>query len=120
MEKKNYVVAIDIGSSEVVIAVGSINENGSLEVQAIVSEPTEGVSAGLVDNNDFVVQALRKARAKVEEQAGIAITDAYATISGKFVRCARYTDHVFVQDAGNCISQSYGILFLHSYIVNRP
>ncbi|MBR5483527.1 MAG: cell division protein FtsA [Alistipes sp.] len=105
MEKKNYVVAIDIGSSEVVIAVGSINENGSLEVQAIVSEPTEGVSAGLVDNNDFVVQALRKARAKVEEQAGIAITDAYATISGKFVRCARYTDHVFVQDAGNCISQ---------------
>lgn len=105
MEKKNYIVAIDIGSSEVVIAVGSINENGSLEVQAIVSEPTEGVTAGLVDNNEFVADALRRARVKAEEQAGIAITDAYVSISGKFVRCARYTDHVFVEDAENCISQ---------------
>ena len=105
VEKKNYIVAVDIGSSEVVIAVGSINENGSLEVQAIVTEPTTGVTAGLVDNNESVVEALRKAREKAEQQAGIAITDAYVSISGKFVRCARYTDHVFVEDAENCISQ---------------
>ena len=59
VEKKNYIVAVDIGSSEVVIAVGSINENGSLEVQAIVTEPTTGVTAGLVDNNESVVEALR-------------------------------------------------------------
>lgn len=105
METKSYIVAVDIGSSEVVIAVGSMNENGSLEIQTIVTEPTEGVTAGLVDNNEFVADALRRAKQKAEEQAGIAITDAYVSISGKFVRCARYTDHVFVEDAENCISQ---------------
>lgn len=105
VEKKNYIVAVDIGSSEVVIAVGSMNKNGSLEIETIVTEPTEGVTAGLVDNNEFVAEALRRARIKAEEQAGIAITDAYVSISGKFVRCARYTDHVFVEDVENCISQ---------------
>ena len=105
MEKKNYIVAVDIGSSEVVVAVGAINENNSLEILAVATEQTEGVTAGLVDNNEFVAEALRKARIKAEEQAGIVITDAYVSISGKFVRCARYTDHVFVEDAENCISQ---------------
>ncbi|MBR4995142.1 MAG: cell division protein FtsA [Alistipes sp.] len=105
MEKKSYIVAVDIGSSEVVIAVGSMNENGSLDVETVVTEPTEGVTAGLVDNNEFVAEALRRAKDKAEAEAGIVITDAYVSISGKFVRCARYTDHVFVEDAENCISQ---------------
>ena len=94
-----------MGSSEVVVAVGSPNEGGVLEILTVVSEPTDGVSAGLVDNSKSVGQALRRARERAEQEARIAITDAYVGISGKFVRCARYTDHVFVEDVENCISQ---------------
>ena len=103
MDKKNYIVAVDIGSSEVVVAVGSITAEGMVNIEAIAAEHTEGMTAGLVDNSQMVAEALRKARARAEEQAGVAITDAYVAISGKFVRCARYTDHVFVEDAENCI-----------------
>ena len=105
MEKKNYIVAIDVGTSEVVIAVGSIDENGGLHIEAVVSEPTEGMSAGMVDNSQSVGEALCKARDKAQEMAGIVITDAYVSISGKFVRCARYTDHVFVEDSEDRISK---------------
>lgn len=106
MEKKSYVVAIDIGSSEVVVAVASLVEGGNLAIETIVTEPTkEGMTAGMVDNSQLVADALRRAREKAEQQVGIAITDAYVGISGKFVRCARYTDHVFVEDAENRISQ---------------
>lgn len=98
-------MAVDVGSSEVVVAVGSPNEGGVLEILTVVSEPTDGVSAGLVDNSKSVGQALRRARERAEQEARIAITDAYVGISGKFVRCARYTDHVFVEDVENCISQ---------------
>lgn len=105
MENKSYIVAVDVGSSEVVVAVGSPNEGGVLEILTVVSEPTDGVSAGLVDNSKSVGQALRRARERAEQEARIAITDAYVGISGKFVRCARYTDHVFVEDVENCISQ---------------
>ncbi len=105
MDNKSYIVAVDVGSSEVVVAVGSPNEGGVLEILTVVSEPTDGVSAGLVDNSKSVGQALRRARERAEQEARIAITDAYVGISGKFVRCARYTDHVFVEDVENCISQ---------------
>ena len=105
MDNKSYIVAVDVGSSEVVVAVGSPNEGGVLEIWTVVSEPTDGVSAGLVDNSKSVGQALRRARERAEQEARIAITDAYVGISGKFVRCARYTDHVFVEDVENCISQ---------------
>lgn len=105
MDNRSYIVAVDVGSSEVVVAVGSPGEGGVLEVVTVVSEPTDGVSAGLVDNSKSVGQALRRARERAEQEARIAITDAYVGISGKFVRCARYTDHVFVEDVENCISQ---------------
>ena len=105
MDNKSYIVAVDVGSSEVVVAVGSPNEGGVLEILTVVSEPTDGVSAGLVDNSKSVGQALRRARERAEQDVRIAITDAYVGISGKFVRCARYTDHVFVEDVENCISQ---------------
>lgn len=102
---KSYIVAVDIGSSEVVVAVGSLAEGGVVNVETIVTEHTEGMAAGLVDNSQLVTDALRRALARAEEQAGIAITEAYVSISGKFVRCARYTDYVFVKDAENRISQ---------------
>lgn len=105
MEKKSYIVAVDVGSSEVVVAVGSMAEGGVINIECVVAEPTEGVTAGLVDNNQIVASALIRAREAAEQQVGVAITDAYVSISGKFVRCARYTDHVFVEDAENCIAQ---------------
>lgn len=105
MEKKNYVVAIDIGTSEVVVAVGTLAEGGLVNIETIVTEPCEGMLAGLVDNNQMVSESLRRARVRAEQEAGIAITDAYVSISGKFVRCARYTDHVFVDAKDACISQ---------------
>lgn len=105
VEMKNYVVAIDVGSSEIKIAVGSIAESGAINIECIVTEPCDGVTAGLISNNQTAGNALRAAREKAEEQTGIAITDAYVSISGKFVRCARYTDHVYVEDKDNCIAR---------------
>lgn len=103
--RKNYVVAVDIGSSELVIAVGSMTEGGTINIETVVAEPVTGVSAGMVDNSQTVAEALHRARARAEEEVGVAITDAYVSISGRFVRCARYTDHVFVEDSENRISK---------------
>ena len=83
MEKKNYIVAIDIGSSEVVVAVATLTEEGNISIVTIVSEPTrEGMTAGMVDNSQLVAEALRKARQRAEQEAAITITDAYVGISG--------------------------------------
>ena len=74
MEKKSYIVAVDVGSSEVVVAVGSMAEGGVINIECVVAEPTEGVTAGLVDNNQIVASALIRAREAAEQQVGVAIT----------------------------------------------
>ncbi len=105
MERKNYIVAVDLGSSQVVVAVGDKQPDGLVEVLSVVSEPVEGVKAGRIDNIELVGKAIGKAISRSEEQLGIRITDVYAGISGEFVRCARHTDHVFVYDPQNGVSQ---------------
>lgn len=105
MERKNYTVAVDLGSSNVVVAVGEKNAEERLDVVCVVSKPVEGVNAGKIENIELVSRAIREAMSEAEEQLGIRITEAYAGISGDFVRCARHTDHVFVYDPQNGVNQ---------------
>ena len=105
MERKNYTVAVDLGSSNVVVAVGEKAAEGQMEVASIVSKPVEGVNAGKIENIELVSRAIREAMSEAEEQLGIRITEAYAGISGDIERCARHTDHVFVYDPQNGVNQ---------------
>ena len=105
MERKNYTVAVDLGSSNVVVAVGEKAAEGQMEVASIVSKPVEGVNAGKIENIELVSRAIREAMSEAEEQLGIRITEAYSGISGDFVRCARHKDHVFVYDPQNGVNQ---------------
>lgn len=105
MERKNYTIAVDLGSSNVTVAVGEKNAEGLLDVVCIAQKPVEGVHAGKIENIELVGSAIREAVSEVEQQLGIRITEAYAGISGDFVRCARHTDHVFVYDPQNGVDQ---------------
>ena len=105
MEKKNYTVAVDLGCSSVVVAVGEKTPEGLLDVACVVTKPVEGVNAGRIENIELVSRAIREAVSETEQQHGIRITEAYAGISGDFVRCARHTDHVFVYDPQNGVNQ---------------
>jgi cell division protein FtsA len=96
--KGKQIVAIDVGSSNVVIAVGSVAEDGRVEILGIVSEPIEGINAGRVVNIETAGRAVRAAKERIEAQLNITITEAYAGLSGDFVRCVPVTDHVYVQD----------------------
>ena len=105
MEKKNYTVAVDLGCSSVVVAVGEKTSEGLLDVACVVTKLVEGVNAGRIENIELVSRAIREAVSEAEQQLGIRITEAYAGISGDFVRCARHTDHVFVYDPQNGVNQ---------------
>lgn len=93
-----HVVVIDVGSSNVVIAVGEVGDQGKVVIRGIVSTAVEGVESGRIDNSDMVSKAIVAAKRSIEEQLNITITEAYAGISGDFVRAAQITDHVYVED----------------------
>lgn len=96
--KGKQIVAIDVGSSNVVIAVGNVEENGLVTIRGIVSEPVEGVNAGRIENSEMVSKAIIAAKSRIEKELGIKISEAYAGLSGDFVRCVQVTDLVYVQD----------------------
>lgn len=106
MEKKNYIVGVDIGSSNVVVAVGCRRADGKVSVEGIALQSVEnGVTSGGIDNVQSVGMAIRRAKTELEEELGIHIDSAYAGISGNFIRCASYTDHVYINDPNGCISK---------------
>ena len=96
--KGKQIVAIDVGSSNVVIAVGSLLEDGIVDVMGVVSEPVGGITAGRVDNSEMVARAIATAKSKIEAQLNMHITEAYAGISGDFIRCVQVTDRVFPRE----------------------
>ena len=106
MEKKNYIVAIDLGSSNVVVAVAERDAEGRPVVRSIVSKPSQGVKAGMITNIEQVSNSIKAAVETVGEELGIRITEAYTGISGDFVRCARHTDHVFTSDPQNGVNRT--------------
>ena len=106
MEKKNYIVAIDLGSSNVVVAVAERDAEGRPAVRSIVSKPSQGVKAGMITNIEQVSNSIKAAVEAVGEELGIRITEAYTGISGDFVRCARHTDHVFTSDPQNGVNRT--------------
>lgn len=106
MEKKNYIVGVDIGSSNVVVAVGCRRPDGKVSVEGIALQSVDnGVTSGRIDNAKSVGMAISKAKTELEEELGIRIDSAYAGISGSFVRCATCTDHVFIKDPMGCIAK---------------
>lgn len=118
MEKKSYIVGVDIGSSNVVVVVGTRNADGSLNIDGIASRSVAGgVTSGRIDNIRSVGAAIRGAKEELEEELGIRINEAYAGISGNFIRCANYTDHVFIKDSSRCITKE-DVAALHERMRN--
>ena len=118
MEKKNYIAGVDIGSSNVVMVVGTRNSDDTLSIAGIESESAEGgVVSGRIENIRSVGDALRAAKNSIESDLGIRINEAYAGISGDFVRCAIYTDHVFIKEPTRCITKE-DVAALHDRMRN--
>ena len=94
--EKNYIVAIDLGSSNVVVAVGSKAPGGKVNIEEIVVRDSAGVAGGEVKNVESASAAVRAALEEVEERLGIRVSEAYVGISGNHIQCARHPYYVIV------------------------
>ncbi len=105
MDNKDYIVAIDLGDSNIVVAVGSAADGSRINIEHILSRPSEGVSAGQIVNIDLAVKTIKGALEELEESCGIKVLEVYAGISGEFIYCTSHTDHVYVPDHKNGVTQ---------------
>lgn len=104
MNNKKYVVGVDIGSSTLVMTVGSVDEStGFMTVEALLTRRAEGIENGKIENVNKVGASLVDMKCEIESSLGIRIGEAYAGVSGAFIRYSTYSDHVFVADSVNYV-----------------
>jgi len=83
---ENYVVGIDIGSSNVRVLTGELEESGKIKLIGVSSSPVEGMVKGEILDHGKVNKALEKALKKAEKMAGVRIKGACVSISGAGIR----------------------------------
>ena len=87
---KDFIVAIELGSSKVTGIAGQKNLDGSVNVLAVVKEPSSAfIRKGVVYNIDKTAQCLQSVVRKLENQLHQQVAQVYVGVSGQSIRGVR-------------------------------
>ncbi|MDZ7798630.1 MAG: cell division protein FtsA [Patescibacteria group bacterium] len=86
MAKEEIITGLDIGSSYIRAVVGQKNPNDEkLHIMGLASQPSEGVSKGVVTSIEETVSSISQCLEKVERMTGIPAENAFVGISGSHI-----------------------------------
>lgn len=104
-EHQECIVGIDIGSSNVVMAVGYKQDNGLLDVVGVeIQSVGDSVKDGAIENVIELGNAIAKAKSELERELNISLREACVGISGNSVYGARYEDFVYINSNNKLIT----------------
>ncbi len=96
MAAKEFIVAIELGSSKIAGIAGKKNLDGSISVLSVVKEDaTQCIRKGVVYNIDKTAQCLTNIIAKLKNQLKSEIAQVYVGVGGQSIRSVR---NVIVKD----------------------
>ncbi|MCB0419772.1 MAG: cell division protein FtsA [Bdellovibrionales bacterium] len=81
---KSVIGAIDIGTTKVVVTIGSFGEDG-LEVIGVGTASNSGMRQGSVVNIDATSKSIQKAREEAELMAGVVIDSVWISVGGPHI-----------------------------------
>ena len=81
----NQLVALDIGTSRIVVVVAHWDEEGELEVIGCGTTASHGLKAGMVVNIEETVESIRRAVEEAEEMTDCAIRNVNVGIAGSHI-----------------------------------
>ena len=96
--ERNLLVALDIGTSKVVVLVGEMTPDKEIQVIGIGSHPSKGLKKGVVVNIEATVQSIQRAVEEAELMAGCEIHSAYTGIAGSHIRSLNSHGIVAIQN----------------------
>lgn len=86
MPQQNYLIGLDVGSSNVRVAVGKIDPDSKHpNIIGISETPSAGIRKGVIIDIDETVSTISSALEKVERMTGVAINHATVAIGGSHV-----------------------------------
>ncbi|MGM9773588.1 MAG: cell division protein FtsA [Candidatus Egerieousia sp.] len=83
---RNYIAAVDLGTTKVVCAVGEKTANG-VKIIAYSEVPSKGIKRGRVENVKLAHQSLSMAIRNVEKELDLKINEVFVGIAGQDIKC---------------------------------
>ncbi len=94
----NMIVALDIGTSKVVVLVGEVRPDGTIEVVGIGSHPSRGMKKGVVIDIESTVLSIQRALEEAELMAGCKVHSVTVGISGSHINSMNSHGIVAIHD----------------------
>lgn len=116
--KKEYVAAIDIGTTKIVAILGKRNPNRKMEIVGISKAVSKGVKRGVVLNIDETVMAIQSVVNEVQQKTGNKLTDVFVGIAGQHIKSIKnrgyinrdsYDDEITNEDVRRLIEDAHKI-----------
>jgi len=82
VNRKNYVVGIDVGTAEVRVGLGEPRPDGTMNIVGLGLSPSDGVRKGVIVDLDKTIESIASAIEEAERMAGFKIQAAYVALKG--------------------------------------
>jgi cell division protein FtsA len=82
MNRRNYLVGIDIGTAEVRVGLGEPRPDGTVNIIGLGLSPSDGVRKGVIVDLERAVESIVSAAEEAERMAGFKIDSAYVGLKG--------------------------------------
>mgnify|MGYP000409724364 FL=1 len=98
-EDKNTIVALDVGTSKIVVIVAELQSDGILKIIGLGQHISKGLKKGVVINIESTMQAIQRAIEEAELMADCKIKDVYTGIAGSHIQSVNAHGMVMVKDS---------------------
>lgn len=82
MVRKNYLVGIDVGTTQVRVIVGEPRPDGTVSIIGLGLAPSEGMKKGVIIDLELTVEAIVSAAVEAERMCGFKIDSAFVSLPG--------------------------------------
>ncbi|HEY8965611.1 MAG TPA: cell division protein FtsA, partial [Candidatus Methylacidiphilales bacterium] len=97
----NILVAMEVGSSKVAVAVSELRNDGSLVLLGIGEAKTSGVRKCEIVNFEYAKQSISHALKDAEEKTGVEISEVYLALSGAHIHSENVELTTAIHSEGN-------------------
>ncbi|MDR3227063.1 MAG: cell division protein FtsA [Prevotellaceae bacterium] len=103
---KDYIAAIDLGTTKIVALIGQKTEFGRYKILASYEIPSMGIVRGEVENLRTVPNLIKQAVDAVRIESGLDFSEIYVGIAGQHIKCSCESGEVLRDNANIEISQT--------------
>ena len=95
---KQYITALDIGTSKVVAIIGEVQPDNQIHIIGFGQETSHGLKSGMVNNIDATTQTIKKAIREAEVMADYQVHSVTTGIAGNHIRSLNSQGVVKIKD----------------------